>query len=142
VLAAIGLQMQAMGILKPIQEQVHIKQKHLKYSPVEKLNDVLITILGGAQGISEINTHLRSDPALQRAFGRTGCAEQSVVQETLDACTPTNNESERALRPSVIHRKVTHGFRSEWGAKAYAALQSVIATAKLKGRRFLISSLV
>lgn len=46
---------------------------------------------------------------------------------------PTNNESERALRPSVIHRKVTNGFRSEWGAKAYAALQSVIATARLNG---------
>jgi Transposase IS66 family len=35
---------------------------------------------------------------------------------------PTNNESERALRPSVIFRKVTNGFRSEWGAKTYAAL--------------------
>lgn len=46
---------------------------------------------------------------------------------------PTNNESEQALRGSVVHRKVTNGFRSEWGAKAYAALQSVIATAKLKG---------
>ena len=46
---------------------------------------------------------------------------------------PTNNESERALRPSVIHRKVTNGFRSEWGAQAYAALQTVIATARLKG---------
>ena len=46
---------------------------------------------------------------------------------------PTNNESERALRPSVVHRKVTNGFRSEWGAKAYAAIQTVIATAKLKG---------
>jgi transposase len=46
---------------------------------------------------------------------------------------PTNNESEQALRGSVIHRKVTNGFRSEWGAKAYAALQTVIATAKHKG---------
>ncbi|MBX3278164.1 MAG: transposase [Acidobacteria bacterium] len=53
---------------------------------------------------------------------------------------PTNNESERALRPSVIHRKVTNGFRSEWGAKTYAALQSVIATAKLKVSLFLIFS--
>jgi transposase len=34
----------------------------------------------------------------------------------------------------VLHRKVTNGFRSEWGAKAYAALQSVIATARLKGK--------
>jgi transposase len=47
---------------------------------------------------------------------------------------PTNNASEQALRPSVIHRKVTNGFRSAWGAQGYAALQSVIATAKLKGQ--------
>ena len=46
---------------------------------------------------------------------------------------PTNNKSEQALRGSVVHRKVTNGFRSEWGAKAYAALQTVIATAKHKG---------
>jgi transposase len=47
---------------------------------------------------------------------------------------PTNNESEQALRSSVVHRKVTNGFRSEWGAKAYAALQTIIATAKHKGQ--------
>ncbi len=46
---------------------------------------------------------------------------------------PTNNRSERALRPSVIHRKVLNGFRSGWGAQAYAALASVIDTAELKG---------
>jgi transposase len=46
---------------------------------------------------------------------------------------PTNNVAERALRPSVIHRKVTGCFRSEWGAKAYAALASVIDTAELAG---------
>ena len=46
--------------------------------------------------------------------------------------SPTNNVSERALRPSVIHRKVIGCFRSGWGAQAYAALASVIATAALK----------
>jgi transposase len=46
---------------------------------------------------------------------------------------PTNNVAERALRPSVIHRKVTGCFRSEWGAKAYAALASVVDTAELSG---------
>lgn len=45
---------------------------------------------------------------------------------------PHNNAAERALRPSVIHRKVTGGFRSAWGAHAYAALASVIDTAKLR----------
>jgi transposase len=46
---------------------------------------------------------------------------------------PTNNVSERALRPSVIHRKVIGCFRSGWGATAYAALASVIATSALNG---------
>src|ERR1019366_311362 len=40
----------------------------------------------------------------------------------------TNNGSERALRPSVIFRKVTGCFRSHWGARLYAAAVSVIAT--------------
>jgi len=44
-----------------------------------------------------------------------------------------NNASERALRPSVIHRKVMGSFRSEWGAQAYAALATVLDTAKRKG---------
>jgi transposase len=47
---------------------------------------------------------------------------------------PTNNESERALRPSVIFRKVTNGFRSEWGAQAYAALCSIVETGRRNGR--------
>ena len=46
----------------------------------------------------------------------------------------TNNGCERALRPSVIFRKVTGCFRSAWGAKAYADAQSVIATGRLRGK--------
>jgi transposase len=42
----------------------------------------------------------------------------------------TNNMSERQLRPSVIFRKVTNGFRCEWGAETYAAFRSVVSTAK------------
>ena len=46
---------------------------------------------------------------------------------------PTNNISERNLRPSVIFRKVTNGFRCEWGAETYAAFRSVVSTAKANG---------
>ena len=45
----------------------------------------------------------------------------------------TNNISERQLRPSVIFRKVTNGFRCEWGAETYAAFRSVASTAKANG---------
>jgi transposase len=47
---------------------------------------------------------------------------------------PTNNGSERKLRPSVIFRKVTNGFRSEWGAKVYADICSIVSTGRLNGR--------
>jgi len=46
----------------------------------------------------------------------------------------TNNACERALRPSVIFRKVTNGFRAKWGANVYAAAASVIATGRLHRR--------
>lgn len=42
----------------------------------------------------------------------------------------TNNIAERHLRPSVVFRKVTNGFRCEWGAETYAAFRSVVSTAK------------
>jgi transposase len=47
---------------------------------------------------------------------------------------PTNNASERALRPSVIFRRVTNGFRSDWGAKVYADICSIVSTGRIRGR--------
>ncbi len=46
---------------------------------------------------------------------------------------PTNNASEQALRWSVIFRKVTNGFRSDWGAALLAQVRSLINTAKRQG---------
>jgi transposase len=46
------------------------------------------------------------------------------------AVPPTNNGSEQALRPTVIFRKVTNCFRSEWAANLYADIRSVIETAR------------
>jgi transposase len=47
---------------------------------------------------------------------------------------PTNNASERSLRPSVVHRKVTGGFRSEVAARGYAAVRTVTDTARKRGQ--------
>ena len=51
-----------------------------------------------------------------------------------DDVEPTNNSSERDLRPSVIHRKVIGAFRSTWGAEASAIRSSILATARKQGR--------
>jgi transposase len=40
-----------------------------------------------------------------------------------------NNGGERELRPTVTYRKVTGGFRSDWGADLFAGVRSVIGTA-------------
>ena len=45
----------------------------------------------------------------------------------------TNNASERHLRPAVIARKVTNGYRSKWSADNEAAMRTTVDTAKLKG---------
>ena len=44
-----------------------------------------------------------------------------------------NNASERALRKPVVHRKVSGGFRSTWGAEAYATVATVLQTANKNG---------
>src|ERR687894_2273913 len=97
-LVALGLKVCQLDLFRPIREQVHIKQKTVRYTPTDKLYDAWIAILAGAHGLVEVNTRVRSDPVLQAAFGRTSCAEQSVIQETLDACADTTvQQLEQAL---------------------------------------------
>ena len=47
----------------------------------------------------------------------------------------TNNGSERKLRPCVIQRKVTNGYRAMWAAQAEADVRTTIDTARLKGAK-------
>src|SRR5918992_945186 len=89
-LAAIGVRMNSLKLLEPLKRKVVILQKSIRHTPSQKLTDAFIAILAGAHGLAEINTRVRSDEALQRAFGRKDCADQSVVQETLSACTALN----------------------------------------------------
>jgi transposase len=46
---------------------------------------------------------------------------------------PDNNGSERELRPTATYRKVTGGFRSNWGADLFAGVRSVVGTASRQG---------
>src|SRR5689334_23884700 len=86
-LVAIGAEIRKRGILEPLRQRVQIAQKTIRHSPTDKLLDALIGMLAGAQGMVDRKSTLRADLALQRAFGRTTCAEQSTIQDTLDHCT-------------------------------------------------------
>src|SRR5205809_5138397 len=114
-LTALGLHLRQIDLFGPIRDSVKIAQKTVKYSPLDKLKDAFISILAGAHGLCEIDTRLRSDPVLQAAFGRTACAEQSVVQETLDACTAENvRQMEQAVQS--IYRRHSQGYRHDYEA--------------------------
>ncbi len=45
----------------------------------------------------------------------------------------TDNTIEQGLRWSVIFRKVTNGFRSDWGRDLFANVRSVVNTGKRQG---------
>src|SRR3989440_8233892 len=112
-LCAIGIKLRSLKFFDTLTEHVQVKQKTIKHTPVEKLTDAFIAILAGAHGLAEINTRVRSDAALQRAFGRSSCAEQSVVQETLDACTVENVRQMEQVMDS-IYRQHSQGYQHDY----------------------------
>src|SRR3989440_8823037 len=114
-LAALGVHLRQRDVFGPIRKTVRIAQKTVKHTPIDKVYDAFISLLAGAHGLVEINTRLRADPALQKAFGRSSCAEQSVVQETLDHCSAENvSQMEQAL--DTIYRQHSQGYRHDYQA--------------------------
>jgi transposase len=53
--------------------------------------------------------------------------------EAPGAIAVTNNQCERLLRPAVIQRKVTNGYRSAWAASMEAMARTATGTAALAG---------
>src|SRR5260370_9671469 len=114
-LAAIGLKLKELKLFEPIEQGVQIAQKTVKDRPTDKLYDALISILAGAHGLVEINTRLRADVARPRAFGRSRCAEQSVVQDTFNACTAEHVEQMEHARDR-IYRQHSQGYQHDYQA--------------------------
>lgn len=74
-------------------------------------------------------------PQAQRLRDRYRLHRQSLlVFLHVPGVPPDNNASERALRNSVIHRKVMGSFRSQQGADAHATVASVVDTARKQGK--------
>ena len=119
-LAALGVKVNKMQLFEPIRQRVQIAQKTVKDRPIDKVYDGWIAMLAGTHGLVEINSRLRAEPGLQAAFGRSRCAEQSVVQQTLDACTPENvQQMEEAM--DEIYRQHGQGCHHDY-RRAYLLL--------------------
>jgi hypothetical protein len=106
-----------MDIWPVIEKMVDIKQKVHKHTPHDKMLDAFITMLAGGRGLVEVNTRVRSDPALHLAFGRKQCAEQSTISETFNACTAENVQQMRQALKKILqmHGRCTgHDYEKKW----------------------------
>lgn len=116
-LVAIGLWMRRVGIWAIVEELVHIEQKAIQHKPLEKLLDAFINILAGGCGVVEVNTLVRPERALQRAFRREGCADQSQVSRTLDRCTANNVQQMRQANQEIYRafgQSYHHNYGKQW----------------------------
>jgi len=113
ILAGIGVKLRELKVFEPIAEQVKIAQKTVKFTPIQKLWDGFINLLCGAHGMVEIEQRVRNDPGLQQSFGQQACAEQSVIQQTLDACDAKNVEQMHQAMDE-IYRQHSQGYRHDY----------------------------
>jgi hypothetical protein len=86
-LCVLGKYLRQIGFFEPLEKRVHMEQKVLKYTPVQKLEMLLVGMLAGIKAVSHTATTVRVDAALTAAFGLPGCADQSVLADTLDAAS-------------------------------------------------------
>ena len=112
-LVVVGLKLQAVHLFDPIVTGVHISQKVVQYTPAQKLQDAFISMLAGSHGLVETNKRVRPDRALQRAFGRAACAEQSTISETIN-CATAQNVTELETAAKTIYQRFRRGYAHDY----------------------------
>jgi transposase len=85
--------------------------------------------LDAIMAVQPTNPHARR---LRKRYGKVRSHLFTFLEHP--EAPPDNNASERELRPTATYRKVTGGFRSNWGADLFAAVRSVVGTAARHGR--------
>lgn len=93
-LAALLAHYQQNQVLQPLQ-QVSISMKNCDFTPPDKLQQVLVSILAGCETLSEVNQKLKPELHLARVGDWSHFADQSGLSRTLDALTLMNIEQLR-----------------------------------------------
>lgn len=116
-LGVLGYCLTRTEFLAPVFANLQLDIKTVEHAPAEKLVDLLVNILTGCRSISQINTRLRPDLALARAWKRERFAEQSSLARTLNAFTPVQLEQLRKGSESLFRREsraLRHDFARDW----------------------------
>lgn len=116
-LCVLGYCLTRTEFLKPVWERMDCSMKKRDHEPVEKLQDMLVSILAGNESVCGINTRIRPDLPLAVAWDRECFAEQSSVARTLDALGEEQIDQLRQGSQVLFRRysrTVKHDFEKEW----------------------------
>lgn len=103
-LCLLGAYLRQTGFFRPLEEQVQIQQKAVKYTAIQKVEMFFVALLAGAKAVSHTNLTVRVDPALCQAFGLPGCADQAGIAHTLDAATEADVSALREALAETFRR--------------------------------------
>jgi len=116
-LGVVGYCLTRTDFLAPVFADLALPIKEVDHSPEAKLIDVLVSLLAGCRAISQVNTRIRPDLALARAWGRECFAEQSTLARTLDAFSPEHVAQLRRGGEALFRREsrvLRHNFDQDW----------------------------
>ena len=116
-LGVLGYCLTRTQLLAPVWAELKLPLKAVDHRPEAKLVDVLVSLLAGCRAIQQVNTRLRPDVALARAWGRTSFADQSTLARTLDAFTPKQVTALRQGSEALFRRHsraLHHDFAVDW----------------------------
>jgi len=90
-------------VFEPL-EDVQVAMKSVDFTPVEKLQQLFLSILSGCKYVSEVNIRLRPETGLAQVNRIERFAHQSTLADTLDSLTQMNIEQLGAAVAQISHR--------------------------------------
>ena len=111
-LAAISAHYQQDQRLEAL-KTVKVRMKTVDYSPVDKLQQVMVSILGGCEYLSEVNTRLKTDKPLAKVWQLKSFSDQSTLSRTLDRLTQMNIDQLR-LAVRQISDRCSYTRQHDW----------------------------
>ena len=116
-LGVLGYCLTRSDFLAPVLSDLVLPIKEVDHAPDAKVLDVLVSILAGCRAISQVNTRIRPDIALARAWGRERFAEQSTLSRTLDTFDEEQIARLRQGSEALFRREsrtLRHDFAQDW----------------------------
>lgn len=112
-LAVLGAYKRERDLLSPLFTRMEFRQRMHTEKPGEAMVDLWVSMLAGCRSIHQVNTKIRPDLLLAKAWGRERFCEQSTLARVLDAC---EEEQVRQLRAGVeaLYRWIGQAPQGTW----------------------------